>query len=156
MSDEGSSSESQKLFLRRSFSISNIMFAMVVAAIFSAALFQESPWWRATLGTITLAMILNGMLAGIFARGERRVFGLSFFLGAVFFAPSCYTFQASLPFMITSKLLEIARVYTARPINTENFYIVAVIFWLQLTCFAAGFAGLYWHRSSKKSDALSP
>ena len=132
------------------FSIIYLMFGTTVIAVFCAALFNESQWWRATLGTISMALILNSLLAAIYSRGERRVFSLSYFLGAVFFVPGMYTYMASLPYLITINLMDLLGVL-AGP-RRGNFMVVATIFWLQLTCLSSGFIGLRWYRKTKQES----
>ena len=113
------------------------MFATVIIAVWSVALFNDNQWWRATLGTITMAMILNALLAAIFTQGERWAFSLSYFVGALFFSLGVYTYIASLPYLLTLKALELVKAYASSPPKDENFLIVAAIFWLQITCYSS-------------------
>lgn len=139
------------------FSVFQLLVGMVVAAVFCVALFNENEWWRATLGTVTSAMILNSLLAAIFAKGKKRAFALSFFAGAGFCPLMAYTYVASLPFLITRKLMLWINEFTSSPLSQENFYVVASIFWIQVTCWISGYIGLAWYNSSEssKSPALS-
>lgn len=137
------------MFSRKTrFSVLQLMAATVVIAVFSVALFNDNEWWRATLGTITTAMILNALLAAIFTKGERWAFSLSYFVGAVFFTVGAYTYVASLPFLLTVKAYEFVEAYASSPPNEQNFMIVAVIFWIQITCYASGIVGRSWYRKT--------
>jgi hypothetical protein len=130
------------------------MGATVVSALFCVALFNDNEWWRATLGTITTAMILNALLAGVFLRGERQAYSLSYFLGAVFFATGIYTYAISLPYLITVKVLELSKALATHPPSEENFFVVATIFWLQVTCFSSAYLGRLWYR--RRLESLAP
>jgi hypothetical protein len=122
------------------------MLVTVVAAVFCAALFTDNAWWRATLGTVTMAMILNALLAAIFTKGERWAFSLSYFVGALFFTIGIYTYVASLPYMLTVKAYELVQAFASNPPNEQNFMIVATIFWIQVTCYSSGIVGRVWYR----------
>jgi hypothetical protein len=137
------------------FSVLQLMFATVVIAVFSVALFNDNQWWRATLGTITMAMILNSLLAAIFTKGERWAFSLSYFVGALFFALGVYTYVVSLPYLLTLKALEFVKAYASSPPSDENFLIVAVIFWIQVTCYSSGIVGRKWYRRTLAEKASS-
>ncbi len=128
------------------FSVKQLMVATVVIAVFSVALFNDNEWWRATLGTITMAMILNSLLAAIFTKGERWAFSLGYFVGAIFFTFGVYTYPASLPYLLTVKANEFVKAYASSPPSEENFMIVALIFWVQVTCYSSGIAGRFWYR----------
>lgn len=128
------------------FSVLNLMAVTVVTALFCVALFNDNQWWRATLGTITTAMILNALLAGVFMRGERQAYSLSYFIGAVFFATGVYTYSISLPYLLTVKVLELSKAFASHPPSDDNYYIVAAIFWLQVTCFSSAYLGRLWYR----------
>ncbi len=128
------------------FSIFQMMAGTVIVAVFCAALFNENQWWRATLGTITMGMILNALLAAIFSNGERRAFSLSYFVGAVFFLPGLYTYAASLPYLLTITLMDLIGGYTSSGPKRENFLIVAGIFWMQITCLSSAMIGRVWYR----------
>jgi hypothetical protein len=137
------------MFSRKTrFSVLQLMVATVVIAVFSVALFNDNEWWRATLGTVTTAMILNALLAAIFTKGERWAFSLSYFVGAVFFAFGVYTYVASLPYLLTVKAYELVKAYASSPPNEENFMIVAIIFWIQITCYSSGIVGRAWYRKT--------
>lgn len=133
------------------FSVLQLMLVTVITALFSVALFTDNQWWRATLGTITTAMILNSLLAAIFTRGERRAFSLSYFVGSVFFAIGVYTYMVSLPYLLTIKALELVKAYATNPPSDENFLIVATIFWIHVTCYSSGLAGRAWYRHTQTS-----
>ena len=137
------------------FSILQLMAAMIVLAMFFVALFNNNEWWRATLGTITMGMILNSMLAAIFARGERRAVSLSYFLGAIFFLLGIYSYIASLPYLLTLRLFEFLEANSATPPDSENFYIVAGIFWLQFTCWLSALIGRRWYRRTLAESAVN-
>ncbi len=137
------------------FSVLQLMLATVVIAVFSVALFNDNQWWRATLGTITMAMILNSLLAAIFTKGERWAFSLSYFLGALFVMFGAYTYVASLPYLLTMKSLEFVKAYASSPPDDENFLIVAVIFWIQVTCYSSGMVGRTWYRRTLADKADS-
>ena len=142
------------MFSRKArFSVLQLMFATVVIAVFSVALFNDNQWWRATLGTITMAMILNALLAAIFTKGERWAFSLSYFVGALFFLLGIYTYVASLPYLLTLKALEFVKAYASSPPEDENFLIVAGIFWLQVTCYSSGLVGRVWYRRTLAENA---
>ncbi len=128
------------------FSVFQLMLATVVFAVFSVALFNDNQWWRATLGTVTMAMILNALLASIFTKGERWAFSLSYFVGALFFTLGIYTYVVSLPYLLTVKAYELVKAYASNPPNEENFMIVATIFWIQVTCYSSGIVGRIWYR----------
>jgi hypothetical protein len=130
------------------FSIIHMMIGMAIIAVFCAALFNESRWWRATLGTVTSGMILNSLLAAIFSVGERRAFSLSYFVGALFFVMGIYTYVASLPYLITISLMEWIGDY-AGP-RRENFLVVSSLFWLQVTCIGSAFIGRLWYRRNQR------
>ena len=123
--------------------------ATIVIAVFSAALVHENEWLRAFLGTLTMGMILNAMLASIFSRGEIRAKSLSFFLGAIFFLFGLYSYIASLPYLVTIKLFEFLEASSTTTPDDENFFIVAGIFWLQATCHLSAMMGLRWYRASR-------
>ena len=147
---------SKNMFSRKTrFSVLQLMVATVVIAVFSVALFNDNEWWRATLGTITMAMILNALLASIFTKGERWAFSLSYFVGAVFFTFGVYTYAASLPYLLTVKAYELVKAYASSPPNNENFLIVAVIFWIQITCYSSGIVGRAWYRKTLAENAAS-
>jgi len=153
----------EKMLSRKTrFSVLQLMAATVVIAVFSVALFNDNQWWRATLGTITMAMILNSLLAAISTKGERWAFSLSYFVGALFVTLGAYTYVASLPYLLTMKALELVKAYASSPPNDQNFQIVAVIFWLQVTCYSSGIVGRAWYRrtlaektNAGKSSALA-
>jgi hypothetical protein len=140
--------ENGRISIKRSFGLWELMIVMALVAVYCSGLFIQNEWVRASLGTITAASILNAMLAAIYSRGERRVFALSYFLGAVFFPVACYGYMASLPFLLTQKLYEICDSLSPGSFKGENFWIVATVFWLQFSCTASGFLGLAWHRST--------
>jgi hypothetical protein len=98
---------------------------------------------------LMMLMALVAMLASVFARGERRVFALGYFLGAVFFPIALYGYMASLPYLLTVKLYDFGDNLSPGMLVRENFYIVAAIFWLQFTCITSGFLGLTWQRSAQ-------
>ena len=135
------------------FSVLQLMVATVVIAIFCVALFNDNEWWRATLGTITMAMILNALLAAIFTHGERWAFSLSYFVGALFFSLGLYTYVASLPYLLTLKALELVKAYASSPPKDQNFLIVASIFWLQVTCYSSAIVGRTWYRRTLAEQA---
>ena len=135
------------------FSVLQLMFATVIIAVWSVALFNDNQWWRATLGTITMAMILNALLAAIFTQGERWAFSLSYFVGALFFSLGVYTYVATLPYLLTLKALELVKSYASSPPKDENFLIVAAIFWLQITCYSSGIVGRAWYRRTLTEKA---
>jgi hypothetical protein len=142
------------MFSRKTrFSVLQLMVATVVIAIFSVALFNDNQWWRATLVTITMAMILNSLLASIFTKGERWAFSLSYFVGAVFFALGVYTYAVSLPYLLTIKAYEFVKAYASSPPNNENFMIVACVFWIQSTCYSSGVVGRVWYRRTLAEKA---
>ncbi len=134
----------------RRFSVLHLIVGTAIAAVYCAALFNESPWWRATLGTITLAMLLNSALAAIYATGLKRVFAVGFLIGAIFFVLGIYSSiaEASLPVLLTTKLLEWLQALSIR-IQEKNYLLVASIFWLQATCLASGYAAIWWHKSHR-------
>lgn len=138
------------------FTVLQLMAATVVIAVFCVALFTDNSWWRATLGTISMAMLLNSLLAAIFTHGERRAFSLSYFVAALFFfSVGVYGHTVSLPYLLTLKAFEVLEAHGAHPPNKENFLIVAGIFWLQLTCYSSALVGRGWYRraiSAKASD----
>lgn len=137
------------------FSLSNLMVATVFFAVFSVALFNDNEWVRATLGTVTMAMILNSLLAAIFTHGPRRAFSLSYFVGAVFFTIGLYTYVASLPYLLTMKAFEFVEAYASKPPNQENFLIVASIFWIQVTCYSSGIVGRSWYRRTLAENSTN-
>ncbi len=94
----------------RRFSVLHLIVGTAIAAVYCAALFNETPWWRATLGTITLAMLLNSALAAIYATGLRRVFAVGFLIGAIFLCVgSLQLDRGSLPpFSVDDKALGVA------------------------------------------------
>lgn len=141
-------------FSQKHFSIWTAMGWMSIAAVFCAAALTDNEWLRASLGSITSAMIVNAMLQAIFTRGEQRAFALSFFLGAVFFGPSLYTAIASLPYLLTMRLVEVLKSMgmLSGSDSQQNFLILATIFWLQFVCYASGFTGRYWYRRTQQAD----
>jgi hypothetical protein len=148
--------EVENMFRRKTrFSVLQLMAATVVTAVFSVALFSDNQWWRATMGTITMAMILNALLAAIFTKGERWAFSLSYFVGALFFPISVYTYVVSLPYLLTIKAYEIVKAYASSPPNEENFLIVATIFWIQVTCYTSGIVGRGWYRRTLAEKATA-
>ncbi|MCA9194893.1 MAG: hypothetical protein KDB03_24145 [Planctomycetales bacterium] len=135
------------------FSIRQLLLATAIVALFCVAFVTENPWWRATLGTLTMGMLLNALVAAIFARGEQRAYSLSFFLGAVFFFFGFYTYMVSLPYMITIKFYDyLSNSLPVQP-DEENFMLVAIIFWLQVLCLTTAQLGLAWYRRSQKTAA---
>ncbi len=138
------------MFSRKArFSVSQLLVATSVVALICESLFNNNQWWSATLGTITMGMILNSLLTAIFTKGERWAFSLSYFVGALFFSLGLYTYVASLPYLLTLKAMEMAKTYAPNPPDENNFLIVAAIFWLQLTCYSAGIVGRMWYRRTQ-------
>ena len=138
------------------FSVSQLMIAAVVVALFCESLFNNNEWWRATLVTITTGMVLNSLLAAIFTTGERRAYSLSYFVGALFFALGVYTYSMSLPYLLTVKAFDWMQAYAPTPPDEENFYIVTTTFWLQITCYSSAFVGRFWYRRTQLEKAEHP
>jgi uncharacterized membrane protein len=136
------------MWRRTRFSILHLLFGMSVVALFVASLLNQSPWYRATLGTLTSGMILNAILASLFTTGERRALALSYFIGAIFFGAGMYTYVVSLPYLLTVEFLPWLSSFSSVPIDEENYLIVAAIFWLQVTCMASAIIGRAWYRNS--------
>lgn len=126
------------------------MVQTAIASLFFAALLHENQWWRATLFTVTLAMIFNELVAAIYAQGARRAFAVGHSLAAMLFPLTLYGIGLTLPHLITVELLKI--IETLQPINEENYLIVMVIFWLQLSCRSSGYLGVYWFRQTRSSQ----
>lgn len=139
-----------------SFGVLHLLVAISVLAVFSAALFHENEWWRAILGTSTSMLILNSIFASIFARGEQRAFALSYFIGAVFCPIMAYSYMVSLPFLITQKLEEFIQNLTAGEFNTQNFYTIALLFWINVTCITSGYMGRAWYRRNVRTNEQQP
>jgi hypothetical protein len=138
------------------YSILQLMLGMIIVAVLCASLLNQSPWYRATLGTLTSGMILNAVLASLFSTGERRAFALSYFIGAIFFLTGLYTYAVSLPYLLTLEFQKWLTAFSSVPVDQENFLIVAAIFWLQLTCLASGIIGRAWYRNAVASKSKAP
>ncbi len=138
------------------YSILQLMLGMIIVAFFCASLLNQSPWYRATLATLTSGMILNAVLASLFTTGERRAFALSYFIGAIFFLTGIYTYAVSLPYLLTMEFQKWLTAFSSVPVDQENFLIVAAIFWLQITCLASGIIGGAWYRNAIASKSRAP
>src|SRR6187549_3777670 len=68
------------------FSIAQLLLLTTGVAVFCVVLMNENEWLRATYVTIALGIVLNALIAAIFARGQRQAFSLGFIVGCLFFA----------------------------------------------------------------------
>lgn len=143
---ESTDQTSKSIFSRR-YSVRQLMQQTAIASLFFAALLHENQWWRATLGTVTIAMIFNELLAIIYASGTRRAFAIGHSMAAFLLPFSLYAAGFTLPYLITLELLKWIK--SIQPIDETNFYVVMGIFWVQVACRASGTLGMYWYRHSQ-------
>ena len=133
---------------RRRFSVRQLMMQTAVASLFFASLFHENQWWRATLGTVTLTMIFNELVATIYATGSRRAFAVGHSLAAALFPFSLYGSAFLLPYLFSVELLKV--IEALQPVDSTNYWVVIGIFWLQLSCRGSGYLAVYWYRCNLK------
>lgn len=132
------------------YSVRQLMTQTAIASLFFASLFTENEWCRATLGTLTIAVIFNEFLAVIFAREDRRAFAIGHSLASVLFPFSLYAAAFTLPYLITVKLMEWIDAY--QKLDETNFVVVMYIFWLNAMCRLSGYTALYWYRLPKREE----
>ncbi len=130
------------------YTILHLLLLTVIVAFYYVALLTESPWWRATLMTISLCLFLQSIIASIITRGERQAFALGYMASTLFFLVSLYASFGieTLPYLLTQMLwTKIATVSTSPP-SEEHFYIVAALFWSQTCSYTGGALSRRWHR----------
>ncbi|MGY8768072.1 MAG: hypothetical protein ACKVH8_06550 [Pirellulales bacterium] len=131
------------------YTIKHILILVILFAIFSAALMNESERWRAWLITLTSAAVINALLCGIFSKGERRFFALGYVITAVYCLVSTYIAAFSIPYLLTKMLWEYVEALSANPPSDEHFYIVAALFWGNLFAYSGALIALRWYRKTQ-------
>jgi hypothetical protein len=127
--------------------ILHLLFVTAVAALGFATLFNESPWWRASLMTLTLCLVLKALIAAVICRGARQAFSLGFVISTVFFLLSLYTLAGveTLPYLLTQLVWEHVVIRATTPPSSEHFYMVSVILWGLGCAYSGGLLSVRWY-----------
>ncbi|PHS08206.1 MAG: hypothetical protein COA78_12960 [Blastopirellula sp.] len=131
------------------YSIKHILILVTLFAVFSAALMNESEWWRAWLATLTSGAVINALLCGIFSKGERRAFAIGYVVTAFYCIFSLYMVSVSIPYLLTKLLWEYVEMFSTSPPDEDHFYIVAGLFWGNLFAYCGALVALRWYRKTQ-------
>ena len=135
--------------LKTRFSLTELLLLTAGVAVFCVVLMNENKWLRATYVTASLGVLLNALIAAIFARGNRQAFAIGFVVGTLFCGPAAYSAAFTLPYLLSMELHTLLKQTVATPPSDEHFWIVMSVFWIMLTAASAGFIGRWWHRSTQ-------
>ena len=139
------------------YSILHVMAVTAIAAIGFNTLLNESPWWRATLTTLTLGLVLNSLIRCAVCRGAKQAYAIGFAVSSFFYLLSLYTLAGleTLPLLITQHAHVYLAQHTASPPSEEHFFLVAIIIWGLACAYAGGLAARHWHARRVKEALLT-
>jgi hypothetical protein len=126
------------------FRIVHLLLLTGIVAAFCVVLVNENEWLRATYVTGSLAVLLNAVIAAIFARGRRQAFAGGFVVGSFLFGLSCYAAPVTLPYLLTARLYDWMQATSVAP-DDDHYWIVMATTWAMLMATSSGVVARGWH-----------
>jgi hypothetical protein len=139
------------------YTILHLLLLTMLVALYYVAMLTESPWWRATLMTISLCLFLNSIIASIIARGSRQAFALGYMVSTFFYLISLYASLGieTLPFLLTQMLWTKMATISLSPPSEEHFYVIAGLFWAQVFAYTGALMSLRWYHQRMSAAVMT-
>ena len=138
------------------YSIIHLMCVTAMAALCFNTLLTESPWWRATLTTLTLGLVMNSLIGSAVCRGPKQAYSIGFAISSFFYTISLYTLMGleTLPLLITQHARAYLVKHTVSPPSEDHFYLISVIAWGLACAYTGALLARHWYVRRAKEQAV--